>query len=123
MGGCFSGEEKAAVETQTLKVHNKKVIVVGPSSVGKTTIIQQIIAQKLNEGATVKADQYKKNYDITVNNQKQQLCLNIWDTPGAEEFANLRDHDYRGADVCIMVYSIDKESTLEKMNEIHELAA
>ena len=71
MGGCFSNDEKTQVETCSLMSHNKKVIVVGPSSVGKTTIIQQIVAQKLEEGPSTKAGQYKKNYDIMVNNSKQ----------------------------------------------------
>jgi len=45
------------------------------------------------------------------------LTLKIWDTPGGDQFANMRDLDYSGADVCILVYSIDKESTFEAIEE------
>jgi GTPase SAR1 family protein len=41
------------------------------------------------------------------------------DTPGADQFGNLRDHDYVNADICLMVYSIDKETTFERMKICH----
>ena len=34
----------------------------------------------------------------------------------------MRDLDYKGADVAVMVYSIDKESSFEAMDEVHNTA-
>ena len=39
--------------------------------------------------------------------KKTRLVLTIWDTPGADEFADMRELDYRNADVAVMVYSIN----------------
>ena len=33
----------------------------------------------------------------------------------------MRDLDYKGADVCIIVYSIDKESTIDKVPDIIDI--
>ena len=45
--------------------------------------------------------------------------MNIWDTPGADEFGNLRELDFKGADVAVLVYAIDTESSFAKMEDIH----
>ena len=34
----------------------------------------------------------------------------------------MKDLDYKGADVAVMVYSIDKESTFEEMENVHQTA-
>ena len=49
--------------------------------------------------------------------------MNVWDTPGGDEFAHMRDLDYEGADACIMVYCIDKETTFNEMQGLKELAS
>ena len=49
--------------------------------------------------------------------------MNVWDTPGGDQFAHMRDLDYEGADACIMVYCIDKESTFKEMQGLKELAS
>merc|ERR1719183_109405 len=110
MGGiCDKQEQAEKVETQPI---TKKIVVVGPSAVGKTTIIEKLITGKANENhaQTIKSGNYKKTYQVNVNNHLRTLHLNIWDTPGGEEFNNMKDLDYQGADVAVLVYSIDKES-------------
>ena len=48
------------------------------------------------------------------------LNLKVWDTPGGDNFANNRSIDYAHADVILLVYSIDKDSTLEALEEFIE---
>ena len=99
----------------------KKVIVVGASSVGKTTIIQQLLEGNTSDvGPSVKCSTYKKIYDVNINGNKTRLILTIWDTPGADNFDDMRELDYKGADVAVMVYAIDKDSTLENVDGIVE---
>ena len=45
------------------------------------------------------------------------LILKLWDTPGGETYKHLRDIDYANAEVVILVYSIDKDSTLEDLGD------
>ena len=66
---------------------------------------------------------YTKTYSIkNLKGKPVKLTLNVWDTPGGDEFAHMRDLDYEGADACIMVYCIDKETTFNEMPEIKQLA-
>ena len=119
MGGmCDKEQTVAKVETTAI---SKKVVVVGPSAVGKTTIIQQLLNGKTStkQEQSIKSGSYKKTYNVNINNHQRVLNLNIWDTPGGEEFNNMKDLDYKGADVAVMVYSIDKESTFEEMDNVH----
>ena len=47
--------------------------------------------------------------------RRKTLNLKVWDTPGGDSFANNRAVDYAHADVILLVYSIDKDSTLEAL--------
>ena len=111
------------IEAPQPKFFHKKIVVVGPASVGKTTFIQQLMLGETKDVvASIKAGLYKKNYKETINGIESQLTLNIWDTPGGDQFGNLRDNDYLNADACIMVYAIDKESSYEGMKTCHTRA-
>ena len=48
--------------------------------------------------------------------------MKIWDTPGGDHFTQINKLDYENADVVIMVYSIDKESTFDNMTDLHDKA-
>ena len=86
-----------------------KVIVIGDSSVGKTTLIHRYISDEYRSDfkATLGADMCSKLYtkdDVTVEAQ-------IWDTAGTERFRSISAQHYRGADACILVFDItNKES-------------
>ena len=71
-------------------------------------------------GPSIKTGTYKKIYELPINGVKTKLILTIWDTPGADEFANMRELDYKNADVAVMVYAIDKESSLRNTDGIVE---
>merc|ERR1711916_23072 len=42
--------------------------------------------------------------------------LQIWDTAGQERFRSLRVPFYRGADICLLVYSIDDEHSFANLS-------
>src|SRR5579863_2348528 len=86
---------------------NIKVIVVGDSGVGKTSLIKTYIDQKYdaNQFSTVGIDYYGKklkhdNFDIN---------LGIWDTAGQEKFRSIIKSFFRGADAILLVF--DKGNT------------
>tara|TARA_B110000285_G_C14596904_1_gene368902 strand:- start:234 stop:467 length:234 start_codon:yes stop_codon:yes gene_type:complete len=69
-------------------------------------------------GPSVKPGVFKKTFEVNINGTKTKLVLNIWDTPGADEFGNMLELDYKGADVAVMVYSIDKDTTFVNVNNM-----
>ena len=110
------------VEEENIKVITKKVIVIGPTSVGKTTLIQQLIkgTTHVKNSPDISATEHQKIYDFEELNRKKTLVLKVWDTPGHDHFKSNRDVDYAHCDVVILVYSIDKDSTLDELQEFYD---
>lgn len=71
-----------------------KVVLIGNSGVGKTSIAQRFIEGKFDmyNKNTVGASYFQKNIDLKNNNI---LCLYIWDTAGGEKFQSLAPLYYR----------------------------
>ena len=107
---CATNEAPPAVPK--IKELKKKIVVVGPASVGKTTIISQLIkGEAAGNAATTNASAYERKYQVELRGKSVQLVMNVWDTPGGTQYSSMRDLDYADADACILVYSIDSEST------------
>eukprot|EP01083_Nonionella_stella_P198001 727421_1 len=90
-----------------------KIIIIGESGVGKTAILHQYVMDKFiqEHKATIGADFLTKE----VNVQDKVVTLQIWDTAGQERFQSLGNAFYRGADACIMVYSITDDNSFKEI--------
>ena len=81
-----------------------KLVFLGDSSVGKSSLIKQKIQQRFDEfaeptiGAAFISTQV--NFDDTT------ITLQIWDTAGQERYKSLAPMYYRGAHVSIVVFSL-----------------
>lgn len=91
-----------------------KVIILGDSGVGKTSLMQQFVNSKFSHQykATIGADFLTK--EITIDNNKQ-VTLQIWDTAGQERFQSLGVAFYRGADCCVLCYDVTNEKSLNNL--------
>jgi Ras-related protein Rab-7A len=92
-----------------------KIVIIGDSSVGKTTLLQQYLNGKVigNAKPTIGADFSKKETMI----DNQVVTLQIWDTAGQEKFQSLGYAFYRGADCCVLVYDITNRKTFENLTK------
>eukprot|EP01012_Entosiphon_sulcatum_P001568 TRINITY_DN10299_c0_g1_i1.p1 TRINITY_DN10299_c0_g1~~TRINITY_DN10299_c0_g1_i1.p1 ORF type:complete len:677 (+),score=86.26 TRINITY_DN10299_c0_g1_i1:30-2033(+) len=90
-----------------------KIILLGDSGVGKSSITQQYVnCQFTNEyKATIGADFLSKSLEI----DGQPITLQIWDTAGQERFSALGTAFYRGADCCILVCDLTNLSSLTNL--------
>ena len=89
-----------------------KVILVGPQSTGKSSILNRLNDKKfeLNCTSTVGVD--FKNIDFDIGDR---MCtLQIWDTAGQEKFRSLTASYYKGSHACICVFDLNNLETLEK---------
>ncbi|KUF84732.1 Ras-related protein Rab-7a [Phytophthora nicotianae] len=88
--------------------HRKKVllklIILGDSGVGKTSLMNQYVNQKFSNQykATIGADFLTKEIML----DDKLVTMQIWDTAGQERFQSLGVAFYRGADACVLVYDI-----------------
>ena len=86
-----------------------KVIILGDSGVGKTSLMNQYVNRKFSSQykATIGADFLTK--EIAIGDRL--VTLQIWDTAGQERFQSLGCAFYRGADCCILVFDLTNSIT------------
>ncbi|KAK3211812.1 hypothetical protein Dsin_016518 [Dipteronia sinensis] len=95
-----------------------KVIVLGDSGVGKTSLMNQYVYKKFSQQykATIGADFVTKEVQI----DDKLVTLQIWDTAGQERFQSLGAAFYRGADCCALVYDVNVLKTFETLDNWRE---
>ncbi|XP_073142824.1 ras-related protein Rab7 [Henckelia pumila] len=95
-----------------------KVIVLGDSGVGKTSLMNQYVHKKFSQQykATIGADFVTKEFQI----DERIVTLQIWDTAGQERFQSLGVAFYRGADCCVLVYDVNVMRSFETLDNWHE---
>jgi Ras-related protein Rab-7A len=91
-----------------------KIIIVGDSGVGKTSLLNQYVNQRFTQQyrSTVGADFMAKEVMI----DDRMVTLQIWDTAGQERFQSLGGAFYRGADCCVIVYDITNAKSFEALD-------
>eukprot|EP00929_Paragymnodinium_shiwhaense_P016925 TRINITY_DN12567_c0_g2_i1.p1 TRINITY_DN12567_c0_g2~~TRINITY_DN12567_c0_g2_i1.p1 ORF type:complete len:211 (-),score=70.27 TRINITY_DN12567_c0_g2_i1:239-871(-) len=90
-----------------------KVIILGDSGVGKTSLMNQYVNKKFTNQykATIGADFLTKELMI----DDKAVTLQIWDTAGQERFQSLGVAFYRGAECCVLVYDITQQKSFESL--------
>ncbi|KAL0846775.1 hypothetical protein Bca101_020021 [Brassica carinata] len=102
-----------------------KVIVLGDSGVGKTSLMNQYPCNNkyvhnkfsLQYKATIGADFVTKELQI---GDKLVTLQVIWDTAGQERFQSLGAAFYRGADCCALVYDVNVAKSFDSLDNWHE---
>lgn len=96
------------------KTFQAKVVVLGNTGVGKTSMVNRYIRGHFtgNTTATIGAAFTKK--DLRVNGWN--VVLQIWDTAGQERFRSMAPMYYRGAHAAILVFDATNPETLETVD-------
>ena len=99
-----------------------KIVTLGDSMVGKTSIVYRYFENKFNESilSTIGID-FKTKY-IKVRDASVKVV--IWDTAGQEKFRNIAKQYYQGANGVLLVFDISNRKSFERieywLNEIKE---
>ena len=90
-----------------------KITLLGESSVGKTSIINQYVNKKYMETnlTTIGCDKFSR----VVNIQNKDILLNFWDTAGQERFKSLSPMFLKGSNIVILVYDITNEESFNAL--------
>ena len=91
-----------------------KVILVGDSGVGKTSIIGIYLNRYSAEQRSTIGASYSNKLE-EIDNYK--INFDIWDTAGQERFRSVNTIFYKEAYICIMVYDITKEESFQSIKE------
>ncbi|KAJ3109876.1 Ras- protein Rab-7A [Phlyctochytrium planicorne] len=91
-----------------------KVIILGDSGVGKTSLMNQYVNKRFSNQykATIGADFLTKE----VNVEDRIVTTQIWDTAGQERFQSLGVAFYRGADCCVLVFDVNNAKSFETLD-------
>ncbi|KAJ9059761.1 hypothetical protein DSO57_1037968 [Entomophthora muscae] len=91
-----------------------KVIILGDSGVGKTSLMNQYVNKKFSNQykATIGADFLTK--EVVVDDRV--VTMQIWDTAGQERFQSLGVAFYRGADCCVLCFDVNNAKSFETLD-------
>ena len=95
------------------KTINIKVVLLGETGVGKTSIIQRFIENKYDPYTTptLGASFFIKNYEIN----KKVITYQIWDTAGQERYRGLGRQFYKNSKIGILVYDITSTKSFKEL--------
>ncbi|PCH33015.1 ras-domain-containing protein [Wolfiporia cocos MD-104 SS10] len=93
-----------------------KVVVIGSSGVGKTSLRNQYISGRFTTGyrATIGADFITKTVPHH-SSPEDSVTLQIWDTAGQERFSSLSSAFFRGADAVLLLFDVNQPDTLQAL--------
>ncbi|XP_072166036.1 EF-hand calcium-binding domain-containing protein 4B-like [Diadema setosum] len=105
--------DQAVAEAKKLVAANRsperlfKVVFVGDSGVGKTSIIHRFCTDSFSDSfcATIGVDFQVKSLTISGN----IVAMQLWDTAGQERFRSITRHYFRKADGIVVIYDVTSE--------------
>ena len=92
-----------------------KILILGDSGVGKTSILIKYINNKFDEShiATIGVDYMDK----TIKYKNINIKLQIWDTSGQEKFRSIARNFYRNSDAIFIVFDLNNKHTYNNIKQ------
>ena len=102
-----------------------KVVLIGESGVGKTSIINRYISNTFSALLTATPGASFTGKNVFMKDYNQSIKYEIWDTAGQEKYRALAKVFYKNASVCILVYDICRKESFENLKNywINEIKA
>ena len=98
------------------EMQSLKIVLIGESGVGKTSIISQFIDQIFQDDQQSTIGGTFSTKTIKCSNGKT-LKFEIWDTAGQEKYRSVTKMFYKDADVAILVYDITNRFSFEELQK------
>lgn len=95
--------------------HLVKILLVGDSGVGKSSLLMRFIEDAFEEVSPTVGVDFKLKM---MNVDGKRLKLTVWDTAGQERFRTLTSSYYRGAHGVIFVYDIANAESFANVEEV-----
>ena len=96
--------------------YNFKIILLGDSNVGKTSIFNRFINDNFNESynSTIQSEyKYKSIYP----DLKTEVILHIWDTAGSEKYKSITQQYYRDAHGIILIFDVCNRDSFNNLKD------
>ena len=89
-----------------------KVVLIGESGVGKTSIISRYISNTFSSVLMATPGANFTTKTVFLQDEKQSIKFEIWDTAGQEKY-----RAYKNAAVCILVYDITRRASFDELKK------
>ena len=96
------------------KAKDIKIILLGDSGVGKTSIINKYVYNLFDPNCENTITSSFSTKEIIKNDVMYRM--NLWDTIGQEQYKSLTDIFIKGSNIAILVYSVDSLTSLENLD-------
>ena len=90
-----------------------KVILLGESAVGKSSILTRFLKDKFDEITISTVNEFYSEKEIEIRGSP--IKLQIWDTAGEEKFRSIVKNYYIDSVAAILVYDITNRETFESV--------
>lgn len=97
-----------------------KVVIVGDSGVGKTSLILRAVNNEFDTTymPSTKVDSCDYYIRIFFPSEKPIVKLTIWDTAGQEMFKAITKDRYRDADAIVIVYDVNNRESFDHIDQL-----
>ena len=98
-----------------MDLESLKIIIIGDTSVGKTSLMKRFIEGFYNDKtlSTIGIELFKKEVSI----QDKQYIMKIWDTCGQERFRSISKNYYHNAHGIMLVFDVNNKGSFEHLSE------
>ena len=92
-----------------------KVVLIGESGVGKTSIIARYTTNTFKSQLAITSGANFVTKNVIMEEENQSIKYEIWDTAGQERYRALAKVFYKNAAVCILVYDITRKTSFNEI--------
>ena len=94
-----------------------KVVLIGESGVGKTSIINRYISNTFSNVLTATPGASFTSKTLFLKEYNQSIKFEIWDTAGQEKYRSLTKIFYKDAGAAILVYDITRKESFDELQK------
>ena len=108
------------MENSNSNTLNCKVVMLGESAVGKTSIINRYINNAFNPDSMSTSGASYASKTMYFDSFNKNIKFDIWDTAGQERFRTITSSYYKGAQAVIFVFDITEKKSFESVESFHK---
>lgn len=105
---------KATAKATAMRQVQFKLVLLGESAVGKSSIVQRFVKGSFDELRESTIGAAFLTQSVPLDDQDVVVKFEIWDTAGQERYRSLASMYYRNAHAALVVYDITSRESLDK---------